>query len=82
LNQKDLKTMTQSIKPNAEYYAYPEDLDAAREAAQSELTRLGLKKQSPVVMLWLETKGYKNWNGLDLAGFRALEQFLAGCEPS
>jgi len=72
--------MTQPVRPvNAP--APPQDLSNAIAHCECELKRLGLKKRSPVVILWLEIAGYAGqWERLDYQGFRDLYRFLKKCE--
>jgi hypothetical protein len=59
----------------------PEDLSNAIAHCEAQLKRLGLRKTSAVILLWLHMSGYMRWEVLDLNGFRDLYKFLKECEP-
>jgi hypothetical protein len=59
----------------------PHDLSDAIAACQAELIRLGLDRQSPSVMLWIDSRGFQTWDDLGLGSFQALAKFLARCKP-
>jgi hypothetical protein len=59
----------------------PEDLSHAIAHVEAQLKRLGLRKASIEILLWLHMAGYMRWEALDLNGFRDLYKFLKECEP-
>ena len=60
----------------------PQDLSEAIAHCEAQLRRLGLKKKSPIIRLWLDINGYAGrWEGLELRGFRDLYRFLRDCDP-
>lgn len=58
----------------------PVDLGNAIAHVEIQLKRLGLRKNSPVVILWLHMAGFVRWENLDMNGFRDLYKFLKECE--
>jgi hypothetical protein len=59
----------------------PQDLGDAIAHCEAQLKRLGLIKQSPVVVLWLEMNSYAgDWARLDYNGFANLYRFLKQCK--
>lgn len=59
----------------------PQDLSSAIAHVEAQLKRLGLRKTSAVILLWLHMAGIMRWENLDLNGFRDLYKFLKECEP-
>jgi hypothetical protein len=59
----------------------PEDLSNAIAHVEIQLKRLGLRKTSPVIILWLHMAGFVRWEALDMNGFRDLYKFLKDCDP-
>ncbi len=59
----------------------PQDLSNAIAHVEAQLKRLGLRKTSAVIILWLHMAGFMRWEALDLNGFRDLYKFLKECEP-
>lgn len=58
----------------------PEDLSNAIAHVEIQLKRIGLRKNSPVIILWLHMAGYVRWEALDMNGFRDLYKFLKECD--